>query len=185
MKIQNKEINLDLLRGQYWETFILLFDIAIGSGNDMVYFHFDNFVICLPFYFGAVLITYINCVINATAMIKSMAFHNYMTVYNDKVHILREMLNTDSITTIQLLANFQHNYTNLNRVSIWKKEELLNMPFSFKLSSVKMQEMMKLNLLNSLFDHDKQFKEYLVGVGHNVFHPPGKEFLKGRPNACS
>ena len=181
IKKENKSYFQDLLLNQYLETFIIFLDIGIGNGNDMAYFHYDSFEICIPMYFGAVLTAYICCIINATVTIKSMAFHQYMTVFNDKVRILKEMLNND-VTTTQLLGNFQHNYTILNRVSIWKKKELLKMPMSFKLSSCKMQEMMKIQL--SLFDYDKQFKEYLVRNGHYVFHPPGKPSVYNLIRSC-
>ena len=108
---------------------------------------------------------------NGQIVISSMAYYEFITVYNAKVDILKQLLRINETTKVITLNNFKHNYINMNRVAIWKKKELLDLPISFKLSTLKMKEMTKLQL--SLFDNDYHFKEFLVSNGQYDFHPPG------------
>ena len=166
---------LDFFNNQHIEIFLLFLDIGIGLGDDLVYYKFVKFVMVLPLYFCSIIITFFHFITNARITMGSMATYQSSTVYNDKVKILKEMLTIDDTIRTITLSNFHHNYINFNRVAIWKKRDLQDLPLSLKSSSWRIKEMAKMNL--SLFDQDKQFKEFLIWNGSFMFHPPGSNLL--------
>ena len=153
-------VKTQIIKRQNTETFLLFLDVGIGLGNDLVSYEFDQFLLNLPFYICSLIIFFFHCITNARITVGSLAKYQSCAVYNYKVKLLKEMLGSDDIIKAITLSNFHHNFINLNRVAIWKKKELLELPMSHKSSSWKQKKMAKIEL--GFFDEDKRFKEYLI-----------------------